>query len=275
MMTKMQFTAEVVRPGCSRFPVFRATGVTRFRLRLQSALPNLRRKPSQSPEFGMQTKRRPVHSTGSQQSLTIVLISDTHELHREVEVPDGNLLIHCGDWTMFSRSLKAIVDFNDWLGELPHPHKVCVPGNHETYLQNPANRSLITNAALLINEGIEIEGLGIWGTPVTPIGPAFRVCAAEERLQIHAEIPDNTDVLISHGPPLGVLDRSPGSSFHAGDQELLDAVTRVKPRLHVFGHIHGAHGLLRTQETLFANAAVLGPSGHIDKQPIALRMVRK
>ena len=64
-------------------------------------------------------------------SVTLVLISDTHELHREVDVPDGDILIHAGDFTIFSRSLRAIEDFNAWLGELPHRTKVCVPGNHE------------------------------------------------------------------------------------------------------------------------------------------------
>jgi Icc-related predicted phosphoesterase len=87
--------------------------------------------------------------------------------------------------------------------------------------------------------------------------------------------PGNTDILITHGPPRGILDRAPGSSSHAGDQELLDAVTRVKPRLHVFGHIHGAHGLVSTPDTLFANAALLGPGGDIDRQPIVVRMVRR
>ena len=79
----------------------------------------------------------------------------------------------------------------------------------------------------------------------------------------------------SHGPPPGILDRSPSSSFHAGHQELLDAVTRVKPRLHVFGHIHGAYGMFDTEDTLFVNAAVLSPGGDIDKQAIVVRMVRR
>lgn len=64
----------------------------------------------------------------SPDSLTIVAISDTHQLHREVEVSAGDLLIHTGDFTMFSKSAAAILDFNDWLGELPHFWKIVVPG---------------------------------------------------------------------------------------------------------------------------------------------------
>src|ERR1035441_113914 len=69
-------------------------------------------------------------------SLTIVAISDTHELHREVEVPPGDLLVHAGDFSMFSKSASAILDFNEWLGELPHRWKILVPGNHEFFLES-------------------------------------------------------------------------------------------------------------------------------------------
>ena len=233
-------------------------------------------QPAERPAPAVQPKHNPGHRTTSRRSLRIVLLSDLHDLFREVEVPGGDILLCAGDWTMQSRSLRSIVDFDQWLGELPHRHKVCVPGNHETYLQTAlANRSLVSNAVLLINEGVEIEGLRIWGSPVTLVGPAFSMRSAEERRRLYATIPGDTDILISHGPPRGILDRAPGSSFHAGDRELLDAVNRVKPRLHVFGHVHGAHGLFATRETLFANAALLGPDGDIDKEPIVLRMEQR
>jgi predicted phosphohydrolase len=89
--------------------------------------------------------------------LTIVAISDTHQLHREVEVPPGDLLIHAGDFTMFSRSAAAILDFDEWLGELPHRWKIIIPGNHEFFLESDlSQRKLIGNATILIDEGIEI-----------------------------------------------------------------------------------------------------------------------
>src|ERR1017187_5449294 len=99
----------------------------------------------------------------SPDSLTIVAISDTHQLHREVEVPPGDLLIHAGDFTMFSRSAAAIRDFNEWLGELPHRWKIVVPGNHEFFLESDlSRRKLIGNATMLIDESVEIMGLKIW-----------------------------------------------------------------------------------------------------------------
>lgn len=77
-------------------------------------------------------------------SVTIVCISDTHELHRELDIPAGDLLLHAGDFTMFSRSLKAIEDFNDWLGEHSHLHTIVIPGNHDSFLEaGPRRRNLL------------------------------------------------------------------------------------------------------------------------------------
>jgi Icc-related predicted phosphoesterase len=231
------------------------------------------------PEHDMQPKTTHRRRDKVRRSLRIVLLSDMHELHREVDVPEGDILLCAGDWTMQSRSLRSIADFNQWLGELPHQHKICVPGNHETYLQTtPTNRSLLTNAILLINEGVEIEGLRIWGSPVTPVGPAFGVISAEERRRLYGTIPEDTDILITHGPPRGILDHAPGSHFLSGDQELLDAVTRLKPRCHTFGHVHlpqNSPRIFETEHTTFINAALLGPYGAIDKQPIVLRMEQR
>jgi Icc-related predicted phosphoesterase len=209
-------------------------------------------------------------------ALRLVLLSDTHQLHREVEVPDGDILIHAGDFTMFSRSPAEITDFNNWLGELPH-QAVLVPGNHEFFLEaDPSERSLLSNATVLINEGIEIEGLRIWGSPVTPMyGGAFGLSSAKDRKRLYAQIPEDIDILITHGPPYGILDLGPGSHLHQGCPELLDAVMRVGPKLHVFGHIHGAYGVFQTQHTTFVNASLLGLHGDLDRAPLVFEMTRK
>lgn len=208
--------------------------------------------------------------------LVIVAISDTHQLHRDVDVPGGDILIHAGDFTMFSKSLDAIADFNIWLGELPYRHRIVVPGNHEFFLESDqSRRCLLDNAAVLINEGVNIEGLRIWGSPATPLfGGAFGMSSAEDRLSLYARIPDDTDILITHGPPLGILDCAPGARNHPGDPELLDAVTRIRPKLHIFGHIHPGHGVKVTEHTVFVNAALLGDDGGIGWEPVVLRMAR-
>lgn len=106
-------------------------------------------------------------------------------------------------------------------------------------------------------------------------GPAYRLSDSADRRRLYAGIPDNADVLITHGPPLGILDQPPGSGFHSGDPILLESVHRVQPMLHVFGHVHGAHGLFETENTLFVNAALLGPGGGIEHQPVVLKLPRK
>jgi len=208
------------------------------------------------------------------QYLTIVVISDTHELHRELEVPSGDLLIHAGDFTMFSRSAAAVLDFNEWLGELPHRSKVIVPGNHEFFLaEDPSRRSLISNATVLVNDGVEIMGIKIWGSPTTlAMGGAFSMSSARDRRILYSRIPGDTDVVITHGPPYGILDQSPGSNFPQGCRELRDAVLRVKPLLHVFGHIHGAHGMVSNEDTVFVNAALLGLDGDLSWPATVLRL---
>jgi Icc-related predicted phosphoesterase len=128
----------------------------------------------------------------------------------------------------------------------------------------------------LINEGIEIEGMRIWGSPVTPVyGGAFGLSFAKDRKRLYARIPWDIDVLITHGPPFGILDTAPVSGLHEGCRELLDAVTRVQPKLHVFGHIHTAYGIFRTEHTTFVNASRLGLHNDPDKAPFVFEMTRK
>lgn len=212
-------------------------------------------------------------------SLQLVLVSDTQEQHREVEVPPGDILIHAGDFTMFSRSLRSILDFDQWLGELPHRSKLICGGNHETFLQaHPASRSLLSSATVLINEAVEIAGLRIWASPVTRSGLAFCIKSDEDRRRLYADIPGDTDVLVTHGPPYGILDASSGSDYHQGDPVLLDAVMRLRPKLHIFGHVHlDKHSprIFETEHTVFVNASLLGPDGAIDKPPIVLKIDRR
>jgi len=225
----------------------------------------------------MKTNAQQRRSPRSTTALRLVLLSDTHELHREIEVPDGDILIHAGDFTMFSKSLDAITDFNNWLGELPHRHKIIVPGNHEFFIeQDDSDRCLLDNAIVLINEGLEVEGLRIWGSPVTPLdGAAFGLSSEKARRKVYSMVPDDIDVLITHGPPFGILDTEHRFGVHQGCHELLERVKRVKPKLHVFGHIHGASGVYRKEHTLFVNAARLGLDGDPGGGPMVFEIKRE
>ena len=203
--------------------------------------------------------------------INVVLMGDTHEYHRDVGVPDGDLLIYVGDITRRSFSSRAVEDFDEWLGQLPHRWKVVIPGNHDYGFADPSWQNLITNAILLINDGVELLGLKIWGTPITQVDHGFfgGETAADREGQFK-RIPADTDLLISHGPPYGILDREYNSMNPQGCRELLDAVHRVKPRLHAFGHIHGGYGVAQVGRTSFVNAAVAGCHGKPEKNPLLL-----
>ena len=200
-----------------------------------------------------------------------VLISDTHGLHRKVEVPGGDLLIHAGDFTLDSKPPSVVSDFNAWLGTLPHRHKVVVPGNHEFILEEPRNRGAITNAILLVDTGVEVEGISIWGSPVTPLyGGAFGKSNPEDRQRHWAQIPERLDILVTHDPPFAILDHGGSSERREGCPQLLEAVFRVLPRVHVFGHIHAGYGTLRTSHTLFVNASLVGEDGSLGRKPLVV-----
>lgn len=137
--------------------------------------------------------------------LICVLMADTHELHRDIDVPAGDILIHAGDFTMSSGRLSAIEDFNEWLGELPYRHRIVVPGNHEFFLEaDEQRRSLLSNATVLIKEGVVVEGLRFWGSPVTSLhGVAYGIAspeAAGTTLEPHAQggCPDHPRPVTSH-----------------------------------------------------------------------------
>lgn len=207
----------------------------------------------------------------------LVVLGDTHELHREVEVPSGEILLFAGDMTMFSRRPEVVHDFNAWLGELPHRHKVCTVGNHEFLAEsNPEFSSLLSNVTVLINQSIEIDGLRIYGSPVTVhAGGAFGISSPAERTRHWKSIPRNTNVLLLHGPPWGILDGTPGSDEHGGDPELRAAIKDLPDlRLVAFGHTHSAYGQLEVDGILYVNAALMGPLGDLENKPITVRMRR-
>jgi Icc-related predicted phosphoesterase len=207
----------------------------------------------------------------------IVCISDTHGLHRKVTVPEGDLLIHAGDFMSAGRSLEEIADFNNWLGEQPHPYKIVVAGNHDLLLQEVPNRArpLLNNAIYLENDGIVLGGVTFWGSPMTPVFPnwAFHVERGAASRKYWDRIPLGTDVVITHGPPYGTLDKRDVLSQRFGCQELIKAVLRVKPKLHVFGHVHGGYGQeVGPNGTCLVNCAVLDEKYVLTNAPIIVNL---
>ena len=189
-------------------------------------------------------------------ALRIVCISDTHARHRSITMPPGDILIHAGDLTRLGEE-EDVVEFDRWLGTLLYRHKIVIAGNHDFLFERQPERArrLITNAAYLQDEGIEIEGLRLWGSPWQPwfYDWAFNLPRGEALAAKWRLIPARTDILVTHGPPLGIGDRTVRGE-QVGCADLLDAVRRLEPRLHVFGHIHEGYGVVRTGRTTFVNA---------------------
>ena len=193
--------------------------------------------------------------------LRLALISDTHMAHAGVEVPACDLLIHAGDFTRRGSEHETRAFFA-WLADQPASEKVVVAGNHDHYCeQSPDHVRTMARSAgatILFDEAIELMGLTIWGSPITPRfgSMAFNRDRGEEIRGHWDQIPDGLDVLITHGPPHGVLDRT-FFGTRVGCADLTEAVARTAPRLHVFGHIHEAAGDLTRpgSRTRFINAA--------------------
>lgn len=189
--------------------------------------------------------------------LRMVCWSDTHNQHEQIQVPDGDLLIHAGDMTSRG-TLESIAKFNEYLGTLPHPHKIVIAGNHDFGFERTpeAARALITNAIYLEDQEVEIEGLRIYGSPWQPwfFSWAFNLQRGEEIRAKWDLIPEGIDILVTHGPPYGYLDQTDHGEA-VGCEDLLEVVKQIRPRYHIFGHIHEAYGVDSNGSTTFINAS--------------------
>lgn len=194
--------------------------------------------------------------------MKLVLISDTHGNHTKLGIPPCDVLVHCGDFSNVG-TFEQTREFLIWMEAQPAERKILVPWNHDIFCEKSPElvREMATKRGVhfLIDERLEIDGLKFWGSPYTPTffdwsfmeprGPALRA---------HwSKIPDDTDILITHGPPQGIGDATPRGEA-AGCADLLDRIMKIQPKVHVFGHIHEGRGEYRLGETRFINAASIG-----------------
>ena len=248
-----------------------------------------------SPDFESQPER-----TGGTTFLLLSDTHNRHDQIPAEKLPaDPDIvLIHAGDLSMHGME-EEISAFNRWLGTLPYRRKLLVPGNHDRFLDprfhelwreggtlSGANRrgrvdgekldgvapseesaaecerlrGLLSNAELLINREIDVDGLRVYGTPAQPKRErahcGFEVHDEQRLAAVYAEIPDGIDLLITHGPPLNFGDLS-AIKTHGGSVLLQQAVLeRVKPKFHVFGHVHTDCGVFHHDNTTFINGAI-------------------
>ena len=187
--------------------------------------------------------------------MRIVAVADTHSFEHDVVVPDGDVFIHAGD-LMRLGGLEELVPVARWIRGLPHPHKIVIAGNHDRcFVESlePALRLLGPEVHYLQDSGVVLDGVRFWGSPWQPEfhSWAFNVPRGEPLREIWSRIPDDTDVLVTHGPPHGFGDRV--HRERVGCRELLAARARVRPALHLFGHIHEDGGIFEDPYGLLVN----------------------
>lgn len=201
--------------------------------------------------------------------MKLVATSDCHGHLARASIPPGDVLILAGD-ILANRSgtpdidaafqLNAVRELDEYCGGLGFKHVVMIAGNHDWVFERykDAARSL-KNIIYLEDSGTEIDGVKFWGSPHQPwfYDWAFNWPRdGAELAHYWSLIPKDTDVLITHGPPYGILDLPFGKGDPAGCRLLLKRVNEVKPRVHVFGHIHGSYGSKHIGSTLFVNACL-------------------
>lgn len=199
--------------------------------------------------------------------MKIALFSDSHASHGQIKIPDADMLIFAGDMTHCRTSLD-VSGFNNFLKHLPHKHKIVIGGNHDHILaRNPQKaRTLLSEAVYLLDESVDIEGITIYGSPWQPIFndracDAFALPRGKALKEKWDMIPTGVDILVTHSPPAGILDQD-GPVAH-GCSDLTASTTALKPRYHIFGHIHSHHGMVKNGATSYINCNVQGDNGEL------------
>ncbi len=193
--------------------------------------------------------------------MKLVLISDTHGNHQRLPLPDGDVLLHTGDISKRGSEFEVQL-FLEWFAEQDFEHKIFIAGNHDFFFEQESSEKVATmipeGVTYLNDSGVTIDGIKFWGSPVQPrfFDWAFNRDRGTDIDRHWQLIPSDVDVLLTHGPPHGILDRT-ADGFEAGCEMLRKRIREVKPKLSVFGHIHEAYGKHEIEGTVFVNASVL------------------
>jgi len=211
-------------------------------------------------------------------NLSIINISDTHNKHKYLKLPDADMIIHNGDFTSMGKE-HEIRDFFKWYSKLEqYKYKLIIAGNHDWLFDRDRlfARTLVPkNVIYLEDSGVEIEGINFYGSPVQPPFHNWAFNRPEETLIKHWQaIPDNTDVLITHCPPHSIMDVSIYDGKHCGSPSLYDEVfIRIKPLVHLMGHIHNDYGIKVINDITFINASNLDEDYNCVNEPISFEII--
>lgn len=191
--------------------------------------------------------------------MKICCFSDIHG-NTEIKLEESDISVCCGDFSC-DGSLKNLLNFAKWFGKQKSKLKILVPGNHDIVCStNPAatNSVLYDNGInILIDKSISYEGYNIYGSPWVPVcgAWAFQLYRGDRMRDKWSKIPDNTDILITHGPPYKILDKN-HMGIECGDADLRSRILKLKSlKLHIFGHIHESCGMVDLDGKVFVNCS--------------------
>lgn len=218
--------------------------------------------------------------------MKVVAFSDSHGQHEALQrlLPPADTIICAGDVSRRGNA-KECTEFIEWYNSLPYKNKIFIAGNHDFFFERNklTVRSIIggTSIDYLENSSVIIDGIKFYGSPVTPwfYNWAFNVHRGSDIKQVWDQIDLDTDVLITHGPPMDILDKSENGE-HCGCQDLYDVVDRIDPSYHIFGHIHEGYGLRahvnpQIRKTTYLNASVLDEQYRLRNLPHVFEIASK
>ena len=214
--------------------------------------------------------------------MKITLISDTHNKHKFVtnDLPGGDLLIHAGDLSSMGYE-HEIREFCKWFNNIDnYTHKVFIAGNHDWGFQNNVeivkeildfyeNITYLQDNSTLLGEDM----VSVYGSPWQPEFYNWAFNLPRQGVELKEKwdnIPNNTDILITHGPAYGYVDKVIGRTENLGCELLTERIKELKPKIHVCGHIHTGYGYTFDGDTHYINASVLNESYVYYNKPLTI-----
>lgn len=203
--------------------------------------------------------------------MKFIAISDTHGEHRGLELPKGDVIIHAGDFCDHGYE-DDMHDFLSWYKALEFETKILIAGNHDFFAaeQSEKFKQILPKEIIYLNDsGVTIKGIKIWGSPVQPdlVGWAFGKQRGRAMKSHWDLIPEDIEILITHTPPSGILDKST-SGMSLGCEELSKKMKQLQVKVHVFGHVHSSYGEVRHEEIHYINASNINSSKGLVNKPI-------
>lgn len=209
----------------------------------------------------------------------ITFISDTHNKHKQIEkdLPGGDIIIHSGDISSVGHK-HEIKNFCKWFDKLNYTHKIFIAGNHDFLFENDPVESqniikTFDNITYLEDDLILVNDIKIWGSPWQPEFYNWAFNLPKNGIELENKwnnIPPNIDILITHCPPFGHLDAVINENINLGCQLLENIIEKIKPNIHVFGHIHSGYGYKFNNGIHYINASVLNEQYQYTQLPITI-----